>query len=98
MSFLLCLFIVLVVFHFGFEGTEDLGSDCAVPGHCLPFTSYMYTLFVWVIYYVVCSSAHTDGHFLVFHCPSGCPLSVLSSNPGFSSLADETFNRGPVSI
>ena len=34
---LLCLFVALVVSHFGFEG-RTLGLSVLVHGHCLPFT------------------------------------------------------------
>ena len=34
---LLCLFVALVVSHFGFEG-RNLVLIVSVPGHCLPFT------------------------------------------------------------
>ena len=34
---LLCLFVALVVSHFGFEGST-LVLIASVPGHCLPFT------------------------------------------------------------
>ena len=34
---LLCLFVALVVSHFGFEG-GTLALIVTVPGHCLPFT------------------------------------------------------------
>ena len=36
--FVLCLFVILVVSHFGFKcGTLVLAAS--VPGHCLPFVS-----------------------------------------------------------
>ena len=35
--FVICLFVILVIFHFDFEdGTLVLNAS--VPGHCLPFT------------------------------------------------------------
>ena len=37
MFFLLCLFAVLVVSHFGFDG-RTLVLIAPVPGQCLPFT------------------------------------------------------------
>ena len=36
-SLRVCLFVDLVVFHFGFEG-RTLVLIASVPGHCLPFT------------------------------------------------------------
>ena len=34
---LLCLFVAIVVFHFGFE-TRTLALIASIPGNCLPFT------------------------------------------------------------
>ena len=40
---LLCIFVALVVSHFGFEG-RTLVLIASVPGHCLPFTFSEYSL------------------------------------------------------
>ena len=37
---LLCLFIALVVSHFGFEG-RTMALIASFPGHCLPFTFWI---------------------------------------------------------
>ena len=37
---LLCLFVALVVSHFGFEG-RNLVLIASVPGHCLTFTYHI---------------------------------------------------------
>ena len=35
--FVLCLFVILDVSHFGFD-LRDCGLITVIPGHCLPFT------------------------------------------------------------
>ena len=37
--FVLCLFVILVISHFGFDG-GTLVLIASVPGHCLPFSLY----------------------------------------------------------
>ena len=54
---MLCLFVALVVSHFGFEGRTFVPTE-SVPGHCLPFT--FHAKIILFICYVAMYKQHTD--------------------------------------
>ena len=58
--FVLCLFVILVVCHFGFEG-RALVLIAPIPGHCLTFYPLYSFTFLWLInvfFYTVYSTIH----------------------------------------